>query len=93
LGTREHKNIARSPPPLNSLGIFFLGRSLKIQREIKREVFTYRERKAKRNRGGGGLEKVLFRPFSGEFVKARSGQGPGMMCAAAAAASGGLEGI
>jgi hypothetical protein len=40
MGTWEHRNIAGSPPLHNSLGIFCWGRSLKIQREIKREVFT-----------------------------------------------------
>ncbi len=40
MGTWERRNIARSPPLHNSLGIFCWGRSLKIQREIKREVFT-----------------------------------------------------
>jgi hypothetical protein len=40
MGTWECKNITGSPPPCNSLGIFCWGRSLKIQREIKREVFT-----------------------------------------------------
>ncbi len=40
MGTWEHRNIAGSPPPPhNSLGIFCRGRSLKIQRQIKREVF------------------------------------------------------
>jgi hypothetical protein len=34
----EHKNITGSPPLHNSIGIFCWGRSLKIQRVIKREV-------------------------------------------------------
>jgi hypothetical protein len=38
MGTWERKNIAGSPPLHNSIGIFCRGRSLKIQREIKREV-------------------------------------------------------
>jgi len=40
MGTWEHRNIVGSSPPYNSLGIFCWGRSLKIQKEIKREVFT-----------------------------------------------------
>jgi len=40
LGTWERRNIAGSPPPHNSLGIFCWWRSLKIQREIKGEVFS-----------------------------------------------------
>jgi len=42
MGTWEHRNKKWfSPPPLhNSPGIFCWGRSLKIQKEIKREVFT-----------------------------------------------------
>jgi hypothetical protein len=39
MGTWEHRNIAGSPSLHNSLGIFCWGRSLKIQREIEREVF------------------------------------------------------
>jgi hypothetical protein len=61
MGTWEHKNIARSPPTPNTpWGSSAGGRSLKIQREIKREVFTYRERKAKWNRGGGKGEDFSF---------------------------------
>ncbi len=36
----EHRNIGGSPPSHNSLGIFCWGRSLKMQREVKREVLT-----------------------------------------------------
>ncbi len=36
----EHRNIGGSPPLHNSLGIFCWGRSLKIQKEIKRDVYT-----------------------------------------------------
>jgi hypothetical protein len=39
MGTWECQNRAGSPPPHhNSIGIFCWGRSLNIQREIKREV-------------------------------------------------------
>jgi hypothetical protein len=41
MGTWERRNIAGSPPPHNSLGIFCWGRSFKIQREMKREVFLH----------------------------------------------------
>jgi hypothetical protein len=41
MGTWECGNIARSVPPHNSIGIFCWGKSLKMQRKIKREVFTY----------------------------------------------------
>jgi hypothetical protein len=36
----EHRNIGGSVRWHNSLGIFYRWTSLKIQREIKREVFT-----------------------------------------------------
>jgi hypothetical protein len=86
MGTWEHKNIARSPP----LGIFCWGRSLKIQREIKREVFTYRERKAKWNRGGGGKAEGSLSSALRGICERSLRQGPGMMmCAAAAAAASG----
>ncbi len=41
IGTWERRDIAGSHPLHNSLGIFCWRRSLKIQREIKREVLTY----------------------------------------------------
>ncbi len=38
----EHRNVrGSSSSPHNSLGIFCWGRSLKVQREIKREVFFF----------------------------------------------------
>jgi len=41
MGTWERRDIAGSPPLHSSLGIFCWGRSLKIQRDTKREVLTY----------------------------------------------------
>jgi hypothetical protein len=41
MGTQEHKKIRGSPPSHNSLRIFCWGRSVKIRREIKREVFMW----------------------------------------------------
>jgi hypothetical protein len=42
MGTWERRNTGGSlPPPHNSIGISCWRRSLKIQREIKREVFTH----------------------------------------------------
>jgi hypothetical protein len=41
MGTWEHKNIGKTPPLHDSLGIFYWGRSFKIQREIKKKVFMW----------------------------------------------------
>jgi len=76
MGTWEHKNIARSPPPHNSLGIFCWGEIPQNTKRNKKRGFYEQKKESKSETEEEEKEKVLFRPFSGEFVKGRSGRAP-----------------